>query len=167
MEWNKTVDVTDFRWRIQRAVAMDLEHRRPEYVTPPPGDQLFGKPTINPLALAAHARLAARLLDGVCKDAIRDARAQGTSWSDIADWFDLDDPFDAWELAGGDEEYAVRWRCSTCDGYVRDRGPTSGPINDEDGHGHGCTRHLAEIDAWREMWRRFDDDRIDAEEVSG
>jgi hypothetical protein len=45
------------------------------------------------------------------------------------------------------------WTCPACEQYVSDRGPYEGnPLDNEHGHGEGCTRMAAEVAAWDARW---------------
>lgn len=43
------------------------------------------------------------------------------------------------------------WTCPSCDGTIHDRGPYSGPENDEEGHARDCSR-LAAVAAFDAQW---------------
>jgi hypothetical protein len=47
---------------------------------------------------------------------------------------------------------SVTWRCPACGGLVSDRGPVSGPRDDEPGHTDGCQRLAAAVAAWEASW---------------
>jgi hypothetical protein len=46
----------------------------------------------------------------------------------------------------------VTWRCPACGGLVSDRGPVSGPRDDEPGHAGSCQRQAAAVAAWQASW---------------
>jgi hypothetical protein len=62
-------------------------------------------------------------------------------------------PDSYWNRAYGP---SVTWRCRACGGLVRDRGPVSGPRDDEPGHAGGCQRLAAAIAAWEASWAELD-----------
>ena len=46
---------------------------------------------------------------------------------------------------------SAHWRCGACEQQITDRGPfESHPADNETGHATGCTRHHADVAAWRE-----------------
>ena len=51
---------------------------------------------------------------------------------------------------------SVTWRCLACSGLVSDRGPVSGPRDDEPGHAAGCQRLAAAVAAWDASWAELD-----------
>lgn len=111
---------------------------------------------------AAVLRAAARW---VLVDAVEAARAAGRSWDEVGEALGLPDPDEpVGELAfalvvEGREPQRARelfrvpsasWRCGGCGEQVRDQGPfESHPADVESGHAADCTRHLADVQAWR------------------
>ena len=118
------------------------------------------------IAAARHLEHAAR---GLTREYIRCAREDGRTWDQIGMALDLaataarrgiplaDAAYD--EAAGDpDGEYARRygrtfaWTCPDCQATVRDRGPSSGPADDEQGHEDDCRRLASAIAAWEAQW---------------
>jgi hypothetical protein len=72
----------------------------------------------------------------------------------------------AFDYAAGDpsSDYArtygrsFPWTCPACLGVVSDRGPCSGPHDDEPGHKPGCGRLAADVAAWEARWAELDAD---------
>jgi len=52
----------------------------------------------------------------------------------------------------GDYDRLFTWTCLSCEAAIRDRGPHSGPENDEEGHARDCSRLAAAV-AEREAQR--------------
>ncbi|GAA2870921.1 hypothetical protein GCM10010472_30320 [Pseudonocardia halophobica] len=112
---------------------------------------------------AAVLRAAARR---VLVDAVEAARAAGRSWDEVGEALglpDTDEPVGevafALVVEGREPERAremfrvpsASWRCGACGELVRDQGPfESHPADVESGHAADCTRHLADVQAWRE-----------------
>ena len=44
------------------------------------------------------------------------------------------------------------WTCPACGQTVIDHGPEAGPHDSEQGHGDGCERFVATIEAWDAQW---------------
>jgi hypothetical protein len=69
---------------------------------------------------------------------------------------------------GWGDEPSRSWRCAACRDWVHDRGPFNGhPDDDETGHAAGCTRHAADVAAWRTRndWAQdWDDEDQDDED---
>ena len=123
-----------------------------------------------PLAGMSAARAAELAARGLARRFVRAAREDGHTWAEIGAMLGL--------TAGGDDgagetiaeaafSYAagppdshwnrtygpsVTWRCPACDGLVSDRGPVSGPRDDEPGHTRGCQRLAAAAAAWEASW---------------
>jgi hypothetical protein len=89
-----------------------------------------------------------------------DARAQGESWSSIAEALGMT----VGEEADAEAAYlstlgvrgsavgtlGVLWTCGSCAATVRDLGPElDDPVQREPGHADTCGRHVREIIAWR------------------
>jgi hypothetical protein len=99
------------------------------------------------------------------------SRGEGHSWDAIAAALglgdDCEDPRPAQRaflhvaadvsLATEDPHWgrpvSTHWRCASCDQYVTDHGPfDADPAANEEGHAPGCSRHAAEIAAYRTEW---------------
>ncbi len=113
-----------------------------------------------PVPALRAALLVRHVAQGKAQDAIRAARAAGTSWAELADTLGVDGGEAAYRVAvGPDDGWAwyqrqdVYWRCSACAELVTDSGPYEAhPANNETGHADGCARHLAEIAAYQATW---------------
>jgi hypothetical protein len=139
---------------------------------PDPGFAEYGnRPQPDPLTAVRVARTvrgeALQLLGGH----IDRARAHGRTWTELAAALGLTKDAEregipagkaafCWATTGRiDGDYAPRawgaeprrsWRCASCEERVTDRGPFNGhPDDDETGHAPGCTRHTADVAAWR------------------
>jgi hypothetical protein len=103
------------------------------------------------------------------REYVRQAREDGHTWQEIGAALDLsasaahrgvslaEAAYD--DMAGDpDSEYASQygrtfaWTCPTCRAVVSDRGPCSGPAEDEQGHADGCARLASKIAAWESGW---------------
>lgn len=118
----------------------------------------------------ATARIASEMARTKMLGWTRNARGEGMSWEALAEPLGIKpdpDPYAtrpgeaAFELAAGVDRRdrgwstpAVNWHCSTCAGWIKDRGPMDGLGVDEreTGHAEGCSRHEAEIAAERARW---------------
>jgi hypothetical protein len=127
----------------------------------------FNVQDVEPLAglkAAREVELGARFNAG---SYIREARQAGHAWQEIGEALSLtpigeEDTIAeaAYTYAAGrpDSEHArrygryVTWRCASCDGLVRDRGPFMGPVDNEPGHTEDCTRLAAESAPWDAHW---------------
>lgn len=121
---------------------------------PGPADHLQGMRT---------ALETARAAEGIARDWARDARGSGSSWNDVAEalgqMIQVTEGEDraveafAWVAPRPSMRFdrvATTWRCESCDSRVTDRGPYEGnPVDDETGHGKDCSRHAAEVAAWK------------------
>lgn len=116
-------------------------------------------PADYPAGIAAARRVAARARRLVY-DYAREARGAGTPWSELAGPLgivaDVGDPAEAAfrEVAGEPpapyDQRSVGWHCTSCGQRMIDHGPYNGhPADDESGHAASCSRHLAEIAAFR------------------
>jgi len=100
---------------------------------------------------------------------VRQAREDGHTWHEIGAALDLGPSAahrgvslaeaDYDDVAGDpDGEYARRygrtfaWTCPACRATVSDRGPSSGPADDEQGHADGCPRLTDAIAARETPW---------------
>ena len=115
------------------------------------------------LRTARAAELAAR---GLARRYLRAAREDGHSWTVIGAALGLPSGGDvgagettaetAFHYAAGPADShwnpSVTWRCPACRGLVSDRGPVSGPHDDEPGHNAGCQRLAAAVAAWETSW---------------
>src|SRR6266704_5604204 len=118
-----------------------------------------------PLAGLRGARAAELAARGLARSYVRAAREDGRTWQQIGTALGLvvggdDGAGDtiaeaAFSYAAGppgtdyDRTYGrpVTWRCPACGGLVSDRGPVSGPRDDEPGHADGCERLAAAVAA--------------------
>lgn len=116
------------------------------------------------LRTAADVEARAR---GLARRYIRTAREDGASWHEVGAALGLtaDDEHETIALAAynyaapADGHYArtygqsFTWRCPSCGGLVRDRGPYDGnPANTEERHGAGCARLAADVAAYDAAW---------------
>jgi hypothetical protein len=166
-----------------------LDELGPPGVTyaPDPGLEAFGdQPQPDPQAAVRAARqlqwAAAKLLG----EYIDRARGRGVPWRDLATALGIAGDADAEGIAPaeaafhlattgridgdvphrrwGDEPYRS-WRCAACREWVHDRGPFNGhPDDDETGHAAGCTRHAADVAAWRTRMDAWEDDADDGDQ---
>lgn len=118
-------------------------------------------PPAEALRLALIAAATARQLVG--KYAL-EMRGDGSSWAEIFPLLDLPDDqytgpsMQAYRHVRGpdyrqykNDPWNVAWYCRSCGGRVTDIGPHGGhPADNETGHGEGCARHQAEVDAYEE-----------------
>lgn len=110
-----------------------------------------------------HAALA------LARGYVRQAREDGRTWHEIGAALDLGVSAGhcgislaeaAYDDAAGEpgSEYARRygrtfaWTCPACLATVSDRGPCSGPADDEQGHADGCLRLADTITKWEAEW---------------
>jgi hypothetical protein len=151
-----------------------LDELGPSGVTyaPEPGLETFGdRPQPDPQAAVRAARQLQWTATGLLGQHIDRARGRGVSWHDLAAPLGITGDADAEGIApaeaafhlattgriDGDGPHQVwgrdpyrSWRCAACREWVRDRGPFNGhPDDDETGHAAGCTRHAADVAAWR------------------
>jgi hypothetical protein len=119
------------------------------------------------LGAARAAELAAR---GLARRYVRAAREDGHSWTVIGAALRLPSGGDVgagetiaeatFRFAAGPPDShwnpSVTWRCRACGGLVSDRGPVSGPRDDEPGHAGGCRRLAAAAAAWEASWAELD-----------
>jgi hypothetical protein len=113
-----------------------------------------------------HLEHAAR---GLAREFVRQAREDGRTWHEIGATLDLSASAArrgislaeaAYDDAAGEpsSEHARRygrtfaWTCPACRATVSDRGPCSGPADDEQGHADGCLRLADTIAAWEAEW---------------
>lgn len=86
-------------------------------------------------------------------------RASGTSWSQMAQSWGLNEARDVFEgLAAGvepdDGRPVVRWICMLCNATIRDYGPeVDHPAQREAGHVAGCTRRIRELSSYLQRRR--------------
>jgi len=123
-----------------------------------------------PLAGLRTARTAELAARGLARRYARAAREDGHTWTVIGAALGLPSGGDAAAgetIAAAAFGYAagppnshwnrtygpsVTWRCPACGGLVSDRGPVSGPCDDEPGHNAGCQRLTAAAAAWETSW---------------
>ena len=154
---------------IQRIVAGTGGHivARPIVSGEPDGPATRDAEPLAGLGAARAAELAAR---GLARRYVRAAREDGHTWTVIGAALRLPSggdagagetiPEAAFRYAAGppgshwNQTYgpSVTWRCPACSGLVRDRGPVSGPRDDEPGHAAGCQRLAAAAAAWEACW---------------
>ncbi len=136
------------------------------------GETPWGTPQHDaaPLAGIRAAVFVERNAAGRAKDYARAARGEGHTWDEIGEAFGLGKLAEdagqdlgeaAWAyLADGtlpqvDRGFSswrdcVSWKCGACGQRVTDRGPFNGhPTDCESGHDEFCTRHRADLAAWR------------------
>lgn len=113
----------------------------------------------------------ARTAENIARDWARDARGNGSSWTDVAEALgrmipvpEGEDPaIEAflWVAPAPSmrfDQITTSWRCESCDKRVTDNGPyNSHPADNEAGHTDDCARHAADIAAWK-RWTGWDDD---------
>ena len=140
---------------------------RPLFGGEPDGPTTRDAEPLTGLGTARAAELAAR---GLARRYVRAAREDGHSWTVIGAALGLPSGGDvgagetiaeaAFRYAAGppnshwNQTYgpSVTWRCPACGGLVSDRGPVSGPRDDEPGHNAGCQRLAAAVAAWEASW---------------
>ena len=140
---------------------------RPIVSSEPDGPTTRDAEPLAGLCTARAAELAAR---GLARRYVRAAREDGHSWTVIGAALRLTSGgyVGAGEtIAGAAFRYAagsadshwnrtyspsVTWRGPACGGLVSDRGPVSGPHDDEPGHNAGCQRLAAAVAAWEASW---------------
>jgi hypothetical protein len=178
------------RWHIKNTLTNLVirevtEELGPDGVTsaPDPGFARHGnRPQPDPLTAVRAAWTVRGEAVQLLGEHIDRARGAGHTWTELAGALGLAEdaerygiPVDEaafhWATTGRiDGDYAPRawgyeprrsWRCASCEERVTDRGPFNGhPDDDETGHAAGCTRHAAEVAAWRTRngWDDDDDD---------
>jgi hypothetical protein len=154
---------------IQRIVLGTGGHivTRPIVSSEPDGPATRDAEPLAGLGAARAAELAAR---GLARRYVRAAREDGHSWTVIGAVLGLPSGGDAgagetiaeaaFRYAAGppnshwNQTYgpSVTWRCPACGGLVSDRGPASGPRDDEPGHNAGCQRLATAVAAWEASW---------------
>jgi len=154
---------------IQRIVTGTGGHivTRPIVSTEPDGPATRDAEPLAGLGAARAAELAAR---GLARRYVRAAREDGHPWAVIGAALRLPSGGDAgagetiaeaaYRCAAGPRNShwnrtygpSVTWRCPACGGLVSDRGPVSGPRDDEPGHNAGCQRLAAAVAAWEASW---------------
>ncbi|RJQ66141.1 hypothetical protein D5S17_35520 [Pseudonocardiaceae bacterium YIM PH 21723] len=108
------------------------------------------------LAAVAAASLTADHARTQAGQWVRAARAEGTSWTQLATALRFNDDQDgdlaelAFETVAGKpeplEKKSITWDCGTCGAAVIDYGPYErNPQDDEKGHTEDCARHQAAI----------------------
>ena len=140
---------------------------RPLFSGEPDGPTTRDAEPLAGLRTARAAELAAR---GLARRYVRGAREDGHSWTVIGAALGLPSGGDvgagetiaeaAFRYAAGppnshwNQTYgpSVTWRCPACGGLVSDRGPVSGPRDDEPGHNAGCPRLATAVAAWEASW---------------
>jgi hypothetical protein len=123
-----------------------------------------------PLAGLRTARAAELAARGLGRRYLRAAREDGHSWTVIGAALGLPSGGDvsggetiaeaAFRYAAGPADShwnrtygpSVTWRCPACGGLISDRGPVSGPHDDEAGHNAGCERLAAAVATWEASW---------------
>jgi hypothetical protein len=140
---------------------------RPLVSAEPDGPTTRDAEPLDGLGAVRAAELAAR---GLARRYVRAAREDGHSWTVIGAALRL--PSGGYVGAGetiaeaafryaagpADSHWnrtyspSVTWRCPACSGLVSDRGPVSGPHDDEPGHNDGCQRLAAAVAAWETSW---------------
>src|SRR5215472_7220666 len=123
-----------------------------------------------PLAGLRTARAAELAARGLARRYVRAAREDGHSWAVIGAALGLPSGGDvgagetiaeaAFRYAAGPADShwnrtygpSVTWRCPACGGLISDRGPVSGPYDDEPGHNAACQRLAAAVAAWETSW---------------
>ncbi len=138
---------------------------------PIPGFSISDR-NVEPIAGVRAAVLARDVAGGRLRHYAELARADGTSWDNIADALGIATGDGQWSRAElaylhliegrplqPDDELprrpqpVARWRCASCGEHVVDRGPfEAAPYNNEDGHSPDCARHAAEVAAYWAEW---------------
>jgi hypothetical protein len=132
--------------------------------TRPAGSTMTDTDAMTGLRTAADVELRARQL---ARRYIRTAREGGATWHEIGAALGLAAGDDHESIAAAAYDYAApadghyartygqsfNWRCPSCGGLVRDRGPYDGnPANTEERHGAGCARLAADVAAYDAAW---------------
>jgi hypothetical protein len=119
---------------------------------------------VEPLPFIGAAAFYRDVADGQAREEAEKARGDGATWAEIADAAGIaDDPEQdrsaaelAYEWVSPRpsmrlDEVNVYWTCGTCGERVKDHGPLGGshPSDQESGHTEECTRHAADIAAWK------------------
>jgi hypothetical protein len=158
---------------IQRIVLHTGGHivTRPIVSSEPDGPATRDAEPLAGLGAARAAELAAR---GLGRRYVRAAREDGHSWTVIGAALRLPSGGDvgagetiaeaAFRYAAGPPDShwnrtygpSVTWRCPACRGLVRDRGPVSGPRDDEPGHAGPCQRLTAAVAAGEASWAELE-----------
>jgi hypothetical protein len=158
----RTADMSAVRQLVDRAVQalvpkdqMTVRKYRPE--------STYGFPEPKPLAGLEAALTVARVAESRAHGFATGLRGEGSSWAQIADLLGIGWSEDyvqrerAFEVVAGPVSNVSydRYVFFTCGGplgcgaRVTDRGPYNGsPDNNEDGHGEGCRRLAAEVEAY-------------------
>jgi hypothetical protein len=161
------------RREVTAAVQRIVRDSGGQFVTRPlVSDESAGPTTrdAEPLAGLSSARAAELAARGLARRYVRAAREDGHSWTVIGAALGLPSggyvgagetiaeaafhftagPADSyWNRTYGP---SVTWRCPACGGLVSDRGPVSGPRDDEPGHNDGCQRLAAAVATWEASW---------------
>jgi hypothetical protein len=144
---------------------------RPLFSDEPDGPAARDAEPLAGMGAARAAELAAR---GLARGYVRAARQDGHTWAEIGAALGLAADGDdgagdtvaeaAFSYAAGPPDNhwnrtygpSVTWHCPACGGLVSDRGPVSGPRDDERGHVGGCQRLAAAVAAWEASWAELD-----------
>ena len=144
-----------------RTVARPMFSQRPDlHMTTTDAEPMAGIQAVRQVEHAARR---------LTREYVRQAREDGHTWQEIGAALGLsasaahrgvslaEAAYD--DIAGDpDSEYASRygrtfaWTCPACRAVVSDRGPCSGPAEDEQGHADGCPRLASKIAAWESGW---------------
>ena len=120
------------------------------------GDSASGtKAEPEPLAGIRAATALRNAASRAVSDCARYAREDGKSWTEIGAAMEpARDQYSAFLAVashlGRGPSFA--WTCPACGQTVIDYGPEEGPNDSERGHGDGCERFVATIEAWDAQW---------------
>jgi len=126
------------------------------------------RPDAEPMAALGTIRYVEAAARHNARRYIRDAREAGHGWHGIGAALGLTGGTGygetvaeaAYTYAAGDLDSAYArsygrsftWTCPSCDGTIHDRGPYSGPENDEEDHARDCPRLAAVVAAFDAQW---------------
>jgi hypothetical protein len=122
-----------------------------------PGSGTRAEP--EPLAGIRAAAALRHAASRAAADCTRYAREDGKTWAEIGEAMGTGPDPDAAFLAvasrlGRGPSFA--WTCGSCGQTVLDYGPEAGLHDSEQGHGDGCERFAAMIEAWDAAWKEAD-----------
>lgn len=149
--------------QLVRRLAVEEFGTEPVEVPIPGFDRITRPGLADPLAGVRAGVLVRGVAEREIREAATDARVSGRTWEEVADALVLTDADDdppgtraeraSEQVAGRSDRFwdaSLRWTCAACGQRVTDHGPYEPhPTDREDGHADDCTRHGAELAAWR------------------